>query len=153
VSAAAAPVTTAVLARRDIDRAEWVLWACLPAWTPLAADRGVGVAGRLPAPLQWALAIAAGAAGMRLPQLGAAACGTHIGNGIVHVAVSADQRPYTPGLATSLAFLLPLGLGGLGSIARHPQGGTRQAAVGAAVGLATGLASFVGLRLRAARGR
>ena len=103
--------------------------------------------------LGWALAIAAGAAGMRLPQLGAAACGTHIGNGIVHVAVSADQRPYTPGLATSLAFLLPLGLGGLGSIARHPQGGTRQAAVGAAVGLATGLASFVGLRLRAARGR
>ena len=73
--------------------------------------------------------------------------------GIVHVAVSAEQRRHTPGLATGALLLLPLGIAGLASIARHPSGGPRRAAIGGAIGLATGVASFVGLRLRAARAR
>jgi len=90
---------------------------------------------------------------MRAPEMGAAQCGTHIANGVLHAVVTARQGRYTPGFVTGVAMLLPLGGIGLSSIARHPQGGARKAVIGGALGLATGLVSFVGLRLRAARGR
>jgi uncharacterized protein with HXXEE motif len=178
VAAAAAPLATAALLRRRLGRAEWALRACLPALFWHQTEEWVWPGGFLPffnrevlggrgdefpitrrdgfainCVLGWGLAVAAGSAGMRAPELGAAQCGTHVANGVLHVVVSARRRRYTPGLATGLALLLPLGSAGIVAIARHPAGGVRRAAVGAALGLASGVASFLALRLRAASRR
>jgi uncharacterized protein with HXXEE motif len=177
VAATAAPPSTALLAGRRLDRTERIVWACLPALFWHETEEWVWPGGFLPFfnrevlggrddefPITrrdgfainvlfgWGLATAAGVAGMRSPELGAAQCGSHVANGVLHTVVSARARRYTPGLATGLGLLLPLGTSGLVSIARHPAGGLRRAATGAAIGLATGVVSFLALRRRARRG-
>ena len=48
MSAAGAPVTTAVLARRGLDRTELVMWACLPALLWHQTEEWVWPGGFLP---------------------------------------------------------------------------------------------------------
>jgi hypothetical protein len=176
MAATAAPLSTALLADRRLAASERILLACLPALFWHETEEWVWPGGFLPFfnrevlggrddefPITrrdgfainvlfgWGLATAAGVAGMRSPELGAAQCGSHVANGVLHAVVSARGRRYTPGLATGLAVLLPLGVSGLVSIARHPGGGMRRAAAGGAIGLATGVVSFLALRRRARR--
>jgi hypothetical protein len=173
-SAAAAPVTTAaLLARRDeLDRLDLLLWAALPALLWHQAEEWVWPGGFMPffnrdvlgtdddefpitrtagfvinSVVGWLPAIAAGSRGSRSPELGAAVWTTLIANGLVHVVVTARARRYTPGIATSLALLIPLGTAALAAAGRKP------ALRGAALGLATGLPPFAALWVRAKHGR
>jgi hypothetical protein len=174
-AASAVPGTAVVLACRErlARDAAWAVWTPLPILFWHQTEEWVWPGGFLPfmnrdalgsdadefpitrrlglvinTGLGWGLATLAGARGLRSPALGACVLGMQVGNAAMHVRLSARRRRYTPGLATSVALLGPMGVAGLVAIARHPRGGARPVAAGAAVGLLSGAATFAALRRR-----
>jgi hypothetical protein len=177
-AAGALPATAATAAGRDRLRedAAWAFWAPLPALLWHQTEEWVWPGGFLPwfnrevlgsdddefpitrrsglvinVGLGWALTAAAGARGLRNPALGATVLGMLIGNAAIHVRETVRARRYTPGTATAATLLAPIGFAGLAAIARHPRGGARPAAIGAAAGLGSGVAMFELMRLRLRR--
>jgi hypothetical protein len=178
VSAAGAPVTTAaLLARRDdMEALDVLMWAALPVLLWHQTEEWVWPGGFMPffnrevldcdddefpisrragfvinSVVGWLPALAAGARGARTPELGGAVWTTLIANAAVHVAVTARARRYTPGIATSVTLLIPLGAATLATVAREH--GRAAVVRGAALGLAAGLPPFVALWVRAKRVR
>jgi hypothetical protein len=182
VAAGAAVPSTLVLAacRRSLgEDVRWAFWAPLPIYFWHQTEEWVWPGGFLPffnrevlhgsedefpitrtlglvinAGLGWGLACVAGLRGLRSPALGAAVLGMLVGNAAMHLQITARRRRYTPGVATSLALLGPVGVAGIVAIARDPRGGARAAGLGAALGLGSGgvMFSAFGRRLRRRRG-
>jgi hypothetical protein len=166
---AALPSTLALAACRHSlrDDLRWAFWSPLPIYFWHQTEEWVWPGGFLPffnrdvlhsaddefpitrrlglvinTGLGWGLAAAAGVRGLQSPALGATVLGMLVGNAAMHVEITARRRRYTPGTATAVALLGPVGVGGILAIARHPRGGARAAMVGAAVGLGSGGALF-----------
>jgi hypothetical protein len=178
---AAAPVTAAYVANLERLRedAAWAMWAPLPVYLWHQTEEWVWPGGFLPwfnrdvlasgedefpitrrdglvinAGLGWALAVAGGARGLRTPELGATVLGMLVGNAVLHLVETARAGRYTPGAATAVALLGPVGVAGLAAVARHPRGGPRAASVGALLGLGSGVVMLTAMRRRvAARAR
>jgi Protein of unknown function with HXXEE motif len=96
----------------------------------------------------WALAAASGLRGLRSPALASAVHAMLAANAAFHVTQSARARRYTPGLVTAVVLLAPVSAAGLTAIARHPRGGVRSVALGAAVGLGATAAQLRAIRRR-----
>jgi Protein of unknown function with HXXEE motif len=94
----------------------------------------------------WAVAVAAGARGMRSPALVAAVHAMLAANAVFHVAQSARVRRYTPGLVTAAGLLSPISVAGLTAIARRA--GPRAVGLGAAIGLGASAAALGAIRRR-----
>jgi hypothetical protein len=176
-AASALPATAAFVARRRRLRrdAGWAFWAPLPLYFWHQTEEWVWPGGFLPwfnrtvlgsdedefpitrrlglvinAGMGWGLAAAAGTRGIRSPLLGATVLGQVAGNAAMHVALTVRARRYTPGVATSVLGLGPVGVAGLVAIARHPRGGVRPAVLGAAAGFLSGTVMLTVLRRRRA---
>jgi hypothetical protein len=74
--------------------------------------------------------------------------GQIVGNAALHVALTIRARRYTPGVATSVVALGPVGVAGLAALARDPRVGTRTATLGAVAGIASGSLMLTTLRRR-----
>jgi hypothetical protein len=169
----AVPATVALVARRERLREDigWAFWAPLPVYFWHQTEEWVWPGGFLPwvnrdvlgadddeYPITrtlgliintgggWALATAGGLRGLRDPAIGAAVHAMLVANAAFHVAQSARFRRYTPGFATALLMLAPVGLAGLAAIARRA--GARPVLAGAAVGLGASAAQVEMLRRR-----
>jgi hypothetical protein len=174
-AAAALPATAIYAARLGRLRRElgWAFWAPLPIYFWHQTEEWVWPGGFLPwfnrtvlesdedefpitrrmglfinAGMGWGLAGVAGVRGIRSPLLGAVVLGQIAGNAALHVYLTARARRYTPGIATSVALLGPVGIAGLTVIARHPRGGPQKALAGAVAGVASGTVMLTSLRKR-----
>jgi hypothetical protein len=165
-AAGAVPATLAVASRDDV-----LAWAPLPVYFWHQTEEWVWPGGFLPwvnrevlgsnedeFPITrrlgcainvgggWALAAASGVRGPRSPALGAAVHAMLAANAVFHVAQSARERRYTPGLVTAVGLLAPVSAAGLSAIARRS--GLRAVALGAAVGLGATAAQLRAIRRR-----
>jgi hypothetical protein len=173
--ACALPATTVFAANRERLRRNlgWAFWAPLPLYFWHQTEEWVWPGGFLPwfnrtvlesdedefpitrrlgfvinAGIGWSLATASGLRGIRSPLLGAVVLGQIVGNAALHVALTIQARRYTPGVATSVVALGPVGVAGLVALARDPRVGTQTATLGAVAGIASGSVMLTTLRRR-----
>lgn len=174
-AACALPATTVFAANRERLRRDlgWAFWSPLPLYFWHQTEEWVWPGGFLPwfnrtvlesdedefpitrrlgfvinVGMGWSLATASGLRGIRSPLLGAVVLGQVVGNAALHIALTIKARRYTPGVATSVFALGPVGVVGLAALASNPRVGTRTATLGAVAGIASGSVMLTTLRRR-----